>query len=60
MEEAVNRWTLPVIEDESGEFMIELPPELLAQAGWQPGDVLEWIELDHSAWQLKKKNTTCP
>lgn len=59
MEENVNRWVLPVVEDESGEFMIELPPELLAQAGWQLGDVLEWIELDHGAWQLKKKNIPC-
>jgi len=47
--------TLEVKQNKHGELYIEFPNELLNQVGWDEGDTLLWEELDHGAWQIKKK-----
>jgi bifunctional DNA-binding transcriptional regulator/antitoxin component of YhaV-PrlF toxin-antitoxin module len=52
-----NTWTLTVEEDpETGDGILTFPEDLLEQAGWKEGDVLEWIDLNNGSWQLKKKS----
>ena len=50
-----NRWVLNVIEDEQGEKLIELPEDLLAEAGWKEGDELIWSDNNDGSWSLNKK-----
>ena len=48
-------WTVTVEQDpDSDDLILPLPPDLLAQAGWQEGDTLEWVKLPDGGWQLKK------
>lgn len=50
-------WTLSVEEDpETGDGILTFPEDLLEQAGWKEGDVIEWIDLKDGSWQLKKKS----
>jgi bifunctional DNA-binding transcriptional regulator/antitoxin component of YhaV-PrlF toxin-antitoxin module len=52
-----NSWTLTVEEDPAtGDGILTFPEDLLEQAGWKEGDVLEWIDLSNGSWQLKKKS----
>lgn len=49
-------WTLDVQEDpETGDAMIQFPPDLLETTGWQEGDTLEWADLGDGSWSLTKK-----
>jgi hypothetical protein len=51
-----NKWTVTLEEDpETGELVMPFPPELLAQVGWDYGDVLVWTETDHGSFVLSKK-----
>ncbi|UNH61334.1 hypothetical protein SSZBM1_217 [Synechococcus phage S-SZBM1] len=38
------RFTLPVEENEHGDYYITLPEEVLDDLGWQLGDNVEWSE----------------
>ena len=50
-------WTLTVEEDpETGDGILTFPEDLLEQAGWKEGDVIEWIDQGNGSWQLKKKS----
>jgi hypothetical protein len=50
------QWTLEVQEDpETGDAILEFPPDLLANAGWQEGDILEWKDNGDGSWSLTKK-----
>lgn len=50
-------WTIQVRQDgKTKELYLELPPEALAQVGWDIGDDLIWEELDSNSWSLKKKD----
>lgn len=52
-------WTLNIDEDpETGDAILQFPPDLLKAAGWKEGDVLEWIDQKDGSWQLKKKEET--
>ena len=52
-------WILQVQEDgKTKELYIELPPEALAQVGWDNGDTLLWEELDNGQLGLRKKDAT--
>jgi hypothetical protein len=54
-----NKWILEVQEDpETGDCILEFPPELLETAGWKEGDTLVWEEMDNGAWSLSKKDKT--
>lgn len=49
-------WTIEVQEDpETGDAILEFPPDLLANAGWQEGDTLEWKDNGDGTWSLTKK-----
>jgi len=54
-----NKWTVTLEADPEnpGELMMPFPPELLAQMGWDYGDVLEWKEADHGSFTLTKKES---
>ncbi len=50
-------WTLQIEEDpETGDGILTFPPDLLEEAGWKEGDILEWIDKGDGSWQLLKKN----
>jgi hypothetical protein len=46
-----------IIEDPDNpdELLLDLGNELCEQAGWAPGDTLEWIDNQDGTWTLKKK-----
>jgi bifunctional DNA-binding transcriptional regulator/antitoxin component of YhaV-PrlF toxin-antitoxin module len=49
-------WTLDVQEDpETGDGILEFPPELLEAAGWKEGDTLTWTDMGNGSWSLSKK-----
>ena len=49
-------WTLTVEEDpETGESILQFPPDLLENTGWKEGDVLEWNDNGDGSWSLTKK-----
>lgn len=49
-------WTINLEEDpETGELILPFPPDLLAEAGWAEGDVLEWTDQGDGSWSLIKK-----
>lgn len=50
-------WTVQIQEDgKTKELYLELPPDALAQVGWDIGDTLLWEELDNGDWSLRKKD----
>jgi hypothetical protein len=50
------RWTVTLEEDPAtGDLVMPFPPELLAQVGWDYGDVLIWTETEHGSFVLSKK-----
>ena len=51
-------WTIEVQKDgKTEELFIELPPEALAQVGWDIGDELVWEEMPGTeAWSIRKKS----
>lgn len=52
-----NSWTLTVEEDpETGEAILQFPPEMLEQVGWKEGDTLEWTDRGDGSWSLEKKS----
>ena len=54
-----NKWTVTLEEDpETGDLIMPFPPELLAQVGWDYGDVLQWTEAEHGSFVLSKVDTT--
>lgn len=49
-------WTLTVKEDpETGDAILQFPPELLEHMGWREGDTLEWLDNKDGSWSLTKK-----
>jgi hypothetical protein len=53
-EEKKKTWTVPIEEDDLGEYVINLPDELIEQVGWQENDVLEWFDNNDGSFSLKK------
>jgi len=47
-------WTLTI--DEEG--IIQLPDDLLLEAGWKEGDYLHWIDNCDGSWSLVKEDLT--
>jgi len=51
-----NSWTIQVQENnKTKELFIELPPDALAQVGWDIGDDLIWEDLGNGSWSIAKK-----
>ena len=48
------RWTLTVQEHEDGSQFIELPEDVLKDAGWKEGDTLKWTDRGNGSWSLAK------
>jgi hypothetical protein len=54
-----NKWVLEVQEDpETGDCILEFPPEMLETAGWKEGDTLIWADQGDGSWSLSKKDQT--
>lgn len=54
----MKRYTLPVNFDEQTEdYFIQLPEDLLEETGWKTGDTLKWEEKDDGTITLSKKET---
>ena len=51
----MKQWTLEV-QQQDDDYIIELPPDLLEDTGWQTGDTLEWIDNKNGSWTLRKKD----
>jgi hypothetical protein len=50
-----NSWTVNVKEDpETGDSIIEFPPDMLEQTGWKEGDTLSWEENGDGSFTLTK------
>jgi hypothetical protein len=50
-------WTVDLLEDleDPDSLILPFPDDLLAQAGWQPGDVLIWTINDDGTVIVTKK-----
>ncbi len=52
----LKRWTVVVEEDpETKELVLPIPPDALAQVGWDFGDELIWSDNQDGSWSLTKK-----
>ena len=52
-------WTLEVKEDpESGDSILEFPPDMLEATGWKEGDDLIWTDNEDGSYTLTKKEET--
>jgi hypothetical protein len=52
-------WTLMPEEDpETGDLILTFPEDLLAQAGWKAGDILNWQDNNDGSFTLIKKDVT--
>ena len=49
--------TVDVQYDEyTGDYFIELPPDILNAAGLDIGDTIIWEKLDDNSWTIRKSN----
>jgi len=54
----MKKWTLSVQEDpDSGDAILEFPPDFLEEAGWKEGDVLNWHDNKDGSFTMTKKET---
>jgi hypothetical protein len=53
-----NKWTVQLQEDpETGDSILEFPPDVLQQVGWKEGDSLNWKDNGDGSFTLTKKET---
>lgn len=54
----MNKWTLEIESDpdDPESMILSFPDDLLANVGWSPGDIIEWIDNKDGSWTLRKKN----
>ena len=53
------KWTLTVEEDpETGEALIQFPPDFLEMVGWTEGDSINWKDNGDGSWILEKSKRT--
>jgi hypothetical protein len=51
-------WTVELQDDpETGDCILEFPPDMLVEAGWKEGDVLEWHDNKDGSYTMTKKET---
>ena len=51
----MNSWTLDVkYNNETGDTYLQLPDDMMKQAGWNLGDDIEWIDNKDGTWSMKK------
>ena len=52
----MKHWTIKLEEDPvTKELVMPFPPDLLAQVGWDFGDVIVWKDEGGGKWSLTKK-----
>lgn len=52
----MSMWKIIVEEDpETGELILPLSTEILAEVGWTLGDTLTWADNGNGSWTLSKK-----
>ena len=54
VKDKVIKWSLPIEEQEDGEYYITLPDDLLEAANLKEGNQIEWIPQDNGSYLLKK------
>ena len=47
--------TLEEADDGSGDMVLPLSDEFMAEAGWAIGDTIEWIDNKDGTWIMVKK-----
>ena len=53
------QWIISLEEDpETGELILPLSDDILEDAGWKTGDVIEWIDNKDGTWTMRKKEGT--
>lgn len=52
---SASTYVTEVEEDENGEQILNFPPEMMADLGWEPGDVLVWTDNGDGTYTLTKK-----
>jgi hypothetical protein len=51
-------WTVELQDDpETGDCILEFPPDMLAETGWKEGDVLQWHDNKDGSFTMTKKET---
>jgi hypothetical protein len=51
-------WTINLEEDpETGDLILPLNDDILAQTGWKTGDSIDWIDNKDGSWTMKKIET---
>lgn len=51
-------WTIELQDDpETGDCILEFPPDMLEETGWKEGDVLEWLDNKDGSYTMTKKET---
>lgn len=54
-----NRWIVTVEEDpDTKELVIPFSPDMLAQVGWDFGDIIQWKDNQNGSFTLTKKEVT--
>jgi hypothetical protein len=49
-------YTIVIEQDpETGELVLPFNPDMLAQVGWDFGDIIEWHDNQNGSWSLTKK-----
>ena len=55
---STHSWTITIEQDpETGDLVLPFTPDMLAQVGWDFGDVLTWKDNNDGSWSLFKKET---
>lgn len=54
-----NRWIIDLQRDpKTGELILPLSDEQLADLGWELGDTIEWIDNHDGTWTVQLKKPT--
>jgi hypothetical protein len=59
MDTKMNSWIVELETDpKTGDTILPLSDEMMADMGWEIGDTIEWIDNKNGSWtiRLKKKN----
>jgi hypothetical protein len=43
------------LDEYTGDYFIELPPDILAAAGLKEGDTILWEKINDESWTIRKK-----
>lgn len=50
----MTKYTVTVELNEEGEYVLQLPNDLLSDLKWKPGDTVRWKESGVASWTLEK------